>query len=132
MANVQDFLRTKEQLTVTKDIKVSPELPEFKIKALTGTELEEIQRAATITVLTKGGSKQPQTDNNKLQDELIAKAVVFPDLEGEEIQKHYGTIGDAAGTARAMLFAGEMLTLQSAIQELSGFSADEEIEDVKN
>lgn len=64
---------------------------------------------------------------------MLIKAVVFPDFNDQEIQESYGTIADPAGTARAMLLAGEYTDLMEAIQEVSGFekSFDNDVDEVK-
>ena len=45
-------------------------------------------------------------------------------MKNEELQKHYGTYGDPAGTLEAMLLAGEYNALAEKVLELSGIDAD--------
>ena len=54
----------------------------------------------------------------------MAASVVVPNLKNEELQKHYGTYGDPAGTLEAMLLAGEYNALAEKVLELSGIDAD--------
>jgi len=65
--------------------------------------------------------------------ELVASAVVFPDLKNAELQQTYGVLGETE-LLKAMLYVGEFATLAQAVQELSGLDVDinEEIEEVKN
>ena len=65
--------------------------------------------------------------------DLVASAVVFPDLKNAELQKAYGVLGEAE-LLKAMLYVGEFAELAQAVQELSGLDVDinEEIEEVKN
>lgn len=65
--------------------------------------------------------------------ELVASAVVFPDLKNAELQQAYGVLGETE-LLKEMLLVGEFATLAQAVQELSGLDVDinEEIEEVKN
>jgi len=65
--------------------------------------------------------------------ELVASAVVFPDLKNAELQKAYGVLGEVE-LLKTMLYAGEFAELGQAVQELSGLDTDinEEIEEAKN
>jgi hypothetical protein len=65
--------------------------------------------------------------------ELVASAVVFPDLKNAELQQAYGVLGETE-LLKAMLLVGEFATLAQAVQELSGLDIDinEEIEEAKN
>ncbi len=130
--NVQDFLLTPEDLNEEKEVKVSEKLPAFKLRALTGTELDRAQRLATVSYKAKGGMPMKSQDQSKFLDKLVEMSVITPELDNSELQEHYGTVGDPAGTARAMLKAGEYQDLINAIQELSGFDEEDEIEEVKN
>ncbi len=65
--------------------------------------------------------------------ELVASAVVFPDLKNAELQKAYGVLGEVE-LLKTMLYVGEFAELAQAVQELSGLDVDinEEIEEAKN
>lgn len=65
--------------------------------------------------------------------ELVASAVVFPDLKNAELQQAYGVLGETE-LLKAMLLVGEFATLAQAVQELSGLDVNinEEIEEAKN
>lgn len=132
MANVQDFMISPEAIRETKKVKVSPVLPEFEIQALTGTEFEQARKAGVVRRTGKNGKQEQYDDSGKLQDKLIELSVVSPNLNDSALQEHWGTVGDAAGTVRAMLKAGQFGNLMEEIQELSGFDEEEIVEDAKN
>ncbi|WP_413627684.1 hypothetical protein R4B61_00335 [Fructilactobacillus vespulae] len=132
MADVKSWLLNKEDLNKEVTFKASDKLPEFKIRTITGTELDKLQRGATVTHKKRGQFTQ-ETDNRKFVNLLIENTIVEPNLNDNEIQEYYGTVGNAAGTVRAMLTAGEYSALIEKIQEIEGFDAEEnEIEEVKN
>ena len=61
---------------------------------------------------------------------ILAAAVVQPELDNPELQEFYGTVGDAAATARKMLKIGQYVDLQETITELNGFDDSvDELED---
>ncbi|MDF7636924.1 hypothetical protein PT274_01420 [Leuconostocaceae bacterium ESL0958] len=130
MADVKQWLVAKEDLNKEYSFKISEYLPEFKIKTLTGTKLDELQRAATKTRRTKSQVTQT-TDQNQFISDLIESSVVEPNLLDNEIQEYYGTVGDAAGTVRAMLTAGQYQNLIEKIQEVNNFDPEEEVEEAK-
>ena len=133
MTTVADFLIKPEELVETREIKVCDKMPVFKIKALTGTEMELAQKAGMVRKPGKGGRQEETQDLNKVQDKFVELSVITPDLQNAELQEFYGTIGNPAGTARAMLLAGQFVELSAAIQELSGFGDEEDvIEESKN
>ena len=66
-------------------------------------------------------------DRNDYMHDLVASAVVFPDLKNAELQKAYGVLGEIE-LLKTMLYVGEFAELAQAVQELSGL--DEDINDV--
>ena len=72
-------------------------------------------------------------DKVSYNQNLVAAAVVEPDLENSELQRAYGTLG-ADKTLVAMLYVGEFATLMEAVQGLSGLDKDinEDIDEAKN
>ncbi|MEG0687169.1 MAG: phage portal protein [Hungatella sp.] len=72
-------------------------------------------------------------DRVAYSQELVAMAVIEPDLENADLQKAYGVLG-ATKTLTTMLYLGEFATLSEEVRELSGLDEDinEEIETVKN
>ena len=69
-------------------------------------------------------TSQKVLNQDKFENNLMAASVVVPNLKNEELQKHYGTYGDPAGTLEAMLLAGEYNALAEKVLELSGIDAD--------
>lgn len=132
MANVQDFIDALDHERETKEIKVAPHLPPFKIQALTGTEFEAARKAGVSRRTGKGGKQEQYTDEGKIQDKMIELAVVSPDLTSKELQDAVGTPGEPADTVRAMLKAGQFANLMSEIQELAGFDEEAVVESAKN
>ena len=125
-----------------QDVKVKKKKKEIKftqfpepwiIKSLNADEFTNLRKSATRRVRSKSGQLVPELDQDRLNDLIMAAAVVQPPLDVPELQEHYGTVGDAAETARKMLKIGQYVDLQEAIAELNGFdeSVDELEEDLK-
>jgi len=101
----------------------------FVIRAITQKENEEL-----IKRHTKKDKKGIDTfDRTSYIHELVARAVVFPDLKNAELQKAYGVLGEIE-LLKVMLLAGEFAELAKEVQRLSGVDVDinEEIEEAKN
>lgn len=129
--SIKDFLLTDvSELTETKEI----QFPQFKfpfiVKSLSANEFNSLRRQATKKIRSKTGQIIADTDQEKFNDILIAKAVTQPELDNAELQEFYGTVGDPAGTARSMLKAGQFADLQIAITEINGFDDEENIEEL--
>lgn len=131
MSNVQDWFIEPAALHQEVEIKASDKLPAFHIKELTGEDLYRIQRSATNKTRSKSGQIVENSDSSKFMDGLIAESVVEPNLNDNELQEHYGTVGNPAGTLRSMLSAGEYTTFMSKLQEINGFDEAEEVEEAK-
>ncbi|MBZ5952915.1 phage portal protein [Leuconostoc gelidum subsp. gasicomitatum] len=120
-------------LEETKEIKFPQFDESFVIRSLTADEFDNITKRSTRR-MKQNGSIVKEVDQNKLVDTLVAEAVVTPDLNDAELQEYYGTIGNAAGTARKMLKAGQWGDLIKDVQDLSGFDQeplDELVDEVK-
>lgn len=78
-------------------------------------------------------TKQEIFDRTSYVNDLVASAVVFPDLKNAELQKAYGVMGEV-NVLNKMLTLGEFTTLSVAVQRLSGLEEDDDtkIEEVKN
>lgn len=135
--NVEDFLAENVKSKVeTKNVKFDGFKSPFVIKALTADEFSELQKQATTSYINKKTHQRVQeSDQNKLVDLMMSKAVIQPDLNDEKLQKSWGCIADPAGVLKKMLNAGQYTDLGNAIQELSGFdidSIDNYVEQAKN
>lgn len=66
-------------------------------------------------------------------NELVASAVVFPDLTDAALQKAWGVLGETQLLGK-MLYTGEFSTLSEEVQKISGLDIDEEnlIDEAKN
>lgn len=65
-------------------------------------------------------------------NEMIASAVVHPNLKNADLQKAWGVLGDTQLLGK-MLLAGEFAYLSQKVQEISGISTiEDDIEEVKN
>lgn len=129
MSTIQDFLLPKESFQETQEVKLDRYPKPFVIKSITQDENDAIKRANTIQRRNKSGVIVPQTNYDKYMDAMIAACVVEPDLRAAELQEYYGTSGDSVGTLKAMLFAGEYMTLMQKVQETNGF-LDEDMDDL--
>jgi len=78
-------------------------------------------------------TKQEIFDRAAYVNDLVASAVVFPDLKNAELQKGYGVMGEVSLLSK-MLSLGEFTTLSGAVQKLSGLEEEDEtkIEEIKN
>lgn len=133
MSSLKAFLNPIK--TENKEVIVSDRFQEdgkpvpFVIRPITQKENELL-----IKKYTKRDKKGNETfDRVGYIHELVASAVVFPDLKNAELQQAYGVLGETE-LLKEMLLAGEFATLAKAVQELSGIDVDinEKIEEVKN
>lgn len=133
--SIQAFLLADSSaLEETKEIKFTQFTEPFVIRSMTADEFDNITKRSTRRT-KQNGAIVKEVDQNKLVDTLVAEAVLTPDLNNAELQEYYGTIGNAAGTARKMLKAGQWGDLIKAVQDLSGFdqeTVDELVDEVKN
>ena len=105
--NVEDFINVespvKEEKVKFKRFKVP-----FKIRSLTAKEVSDLRNDSKEVQFNKSTrTSQKVLNQDKFENNLMAASVVVPNLKNEELQKHYGTYGDPAGTLEAMLLAGE-------------------------
>jgi hypothetical protein len=132
--NVNDFLIDTADILDTKKIKFEQFKTPWEVKAVTSEEWNQLNKKAQIKSRSKSGAIVASTDENKLNDLLIEHSVVTPDLQNATIQEHFGTVGDPAGTARAMLKPGQFGHLNQLIIEVNGLddlSLDELVDEVK-
>lgn len=135
MSNVKDFiLEDMSVLEETKKVSFPQYKKPFVIRSIGAEELQEIQKAATSAGRNKKtGLTVKNTDNDRLLDLMIEKAVVTPDLMSTELQKAFD-VKDAnpATLLRKMLRAGQYMEMVEEIQTISGFDIDEAIVEIKN
>lgn len=134
MRNLNAFLNPIK--TENKEVIISDRFQEegkvipFIIRPISQTENEALIRKHTKKEKKSGNEVLDRVSYNQ---DMTAKAVVFPDLENAELQKAYGVLG-ASKLLASMLYVGEFALLMQEVQELSGLDKDinEEIDEVKN
>lgn len=102
----------------------------WEIKAIESRENDQLMRKHTKR---DKKTKQEIFDRNSYINELVASAVVFPDLRNAELQKAYGVLGNVE-LLQKMLLVGEFMRLSESVQKLSGLDVDDEdqVEAIKN
>ena len=100
----------------------------FVIRPISEAENKDLMKKHT----KRDKKGQENFDRYEYIHELVALAVVEPDLTNAELQKAYG-LGISKSLSN-MLNVGEFAELSQAVQELSGLDTDinDDIEEVKN
>lgn len=101
----------------------------FVIRPITQEENKQL-----IKKHTKKDKKGNTTfDRAEYVSDLVASAVVFPDLKNAELQKAYGVMGEISLLDK-MLLTGEYAELSLEVHRLSGLDEDinDDIEEAKN
>ncbi len=133
MKDLKAFLnpiKTEEKEVIISDRFVENGKPvPFTIRPITQEENGKLMRKHT----KKDKSGNEVFDRVSYNQELMASAVVFPDLENAELQKAYGVLG-ATKLLVNMLYIGEYGMLLQEVNALSGLDKDinEEIDEAKN
>lgn len=102
----------------------------WEIRAIDSKENDRLMRKYTTR---DKKTKQEIFDRNSYVNDLVASAVVFPDLKNAELQKAYGVLGEVE-LLQKMLLIGEFMKLSEAVQKLSGLDVEDEeqIKEIKN
>lgn len=100
----------------------------FVIRPISEAENKDLMKKHT----KRNKKGQDNFDRYEYIHELVAMAVVSPDLHNSELQKKYGL--GIVKCLNNMLHVGEFAELSEAVQELSGLDIDinDDIEEVKN
>ena len=131
MDALQALLGAKPLNEITEEVPVKRLGTSFMIRALTEDDLDEVRRQATRMV-RKGNKTEQELDTNEMARLAVAKGVISPDFTNAELLAKYGAT-DAGEVVKKALLPGEVIALQSAVLELSGFGdLDEEVAEVKN
>lgn len=100
--------------------------------------IRPISQDENETIIRKHTKKDKKKENEYFDrvaynQELVATAVVEPDLKNDELQRAYGVIGESKLLTK-MLYVGEYADLMKEVQELSGLDKDinDDIEEAKN
>lgn len=132
--SVDDFLKENVEQVENKKVTFSRFKTPFEIKPITNDRMETLRKQCTKATKDRRTQQiQKIVDQDKLTDAMVVEAVVVPDLNNDKLQQSYGTIADPAGTAKAMLLAGEYADLLNEIQEVSGFetSIEDDVDEAK-
>lgn len=133
MSSLNAFLHPEQaenkEVIVSERFKENGKPVPFVIRPITQRENDGLLRKYT----KKDKKGNEYFDKVSYNQNLVAAAVVEPDLENSELQRAYGTLG-ADKTLVAMLYVGEFATLMEAVQGLSGLDKDinEDIDEAKN
>ena len=133
MGSLNAFLHPEQaenkEVIVSERFKENGKPVPFVIRPITQQENDGLLRKYT----KKDKKGNEYFDKVSYNQNLVAAAVVEPDLENSELQRAYGTLG-ADKTLVAMLYVGEFATLREAVQGLSGLDKDinEDIDEAKN
>ena len=132
MSSLKAFLNpikidNKEVIVSNRFIENGKAVP-FIIRPITENENKELMKKFT----RKDKKGQESFDRYEYIHELVAQAVIEPNLANAELQKVYGL-----GTSKClstMLNVGEFAILSQEVQTLSGLDEDinEDIEEAKN
>lgn len=119
-----------EMIVVSERFKDNGKAVDWEIRGLTSEENTNIMKRNTKR---DKKTKQEIFDRNGYMNELVASAVVYPDLKNSELQKAYGVMGEV-NLLTKMLLVGEFMTLSEAVQKLSGLDVEDEdkVEEIKN
>lgn len=117
----------------------------FKIRALTTSDLEMIRKGCRNRKIAKDNRGKPifnsgviqyseDYDNSAMSNEMIAKALVFPDLHNQELIDFYGVHSAVDVAPKLFSRLDDYSYIIGKIQEVSGITddGDEIIEDAKN
>ena len=134
MASLKAFLNPvmpeEKEVIVSERFQEDGKPVPFRIRALTQKVNEQLVKKHTRVDKKTGNEVFNRTGYSQ---DMVATAVVFPDLSDAQLQKAYNVAGEAE-LMKNMLLIGEFATLSLAVQELSGLDRDinDDIEDVKN
>lgn len=99
----------------------------FKIRSLTQEETDALSRQCRRTH-KGGGPAQESLDSIEFSRRMVVAATVEPDFTSSELCTAYGVL-DPLQVPGKMLLSGEFARLLRAITALSGFDAEEKLED---
>lgn len=106
----------------------------WRLRILPQQEFDKLRQSCRKRVIdAKTRAASIEMDADKLNDLLVEKCIVYPNLNDAALQESYGAIG-AVELAKTMLLPGEYADLMSAIVEAHGFESDmkDKIKLVKN
>jgi hypothetical protein len=119
-----------EKVVVSKRFVENGKPVEWEIRPITQEENDLLMKKHTRRDKKTGAET---FDRQGYINELVASAVVYPDLKNAELQKAYGVLGEV-DLLKKMLLIGEFAVLAQKVQELAGLDEDinELVEEAKN
>lgn len=119
--SLAEFLMENPVDDMVKDVIISKRLEEypFKIKAMSGSQMDEVQKRTTAISKTKG----VDFDTAKFNELVIKKQTVSPDLNSVEFLTSV-KCKTPEEFIENRLTAGEVAKLAEEILKLSGFNED--------
>lgn len=128
--SISDFLaQNVANNDATQEVKFDRFKSPFVVKAVDAQRAGELRKQATHRVRNRAGLSTQETDNDRYVDLLIVESLVTPDPNNAQLQTSWGTPGDAVGTLKKMLKVGEYADLAEAVQKVSGFDLDDDIDE---
>lgn len=117
----------------------------MRIRAITTADMAKIRKACHIRKIARDAKGKPifnngavqyddQYDGNAMADQMIAQAMVFPDLHDKELLAYYGCNEAVELVHKLFKRFDDYTYISEKIQEASGISTDgdEIIEEAKN
>lgn len=128
---IKDEMREKEYIA-SKRITDSEGNPEkWRIKTITADENDALRKQCYKQV--QSGKRMKQEFDTVKYLELLADAcIVYPDLHNVDLQNFFGEMDPIKLLKKHLLNPGEYDDLMAKIQEINGYSLDEDIEEAKN
>ena len=103
----------------------------WEIRAIGSKENDQLMRKHTKR---DKKTKQEIFDRTSYINDLVASAVVYPDLKNSELQQAYGVLGEVELLQKMLSVMGEFMRLSESVQKLSGLDVEDEdqVEAIKN
>ena len=93
----------------------------WRIRILPQLKFDSMRKKCRRTITNaKTGQRSVETDTDALNEMVLDKCIIYPNLNNEELQKSYNVIGSAA-LLKTMLLPGEYTELLQAVMEAHGF-----------
>lgn len=129
-AFLNPIIPQNEKIVISKRFVENGKPVEWEIRPITEDENDFLMKKHTKKDKKTGAEI---FDRQEYVNELVASAVVYPDLKNAELQKAYGVLGES-DLLKKMLLIGEYAVLAQKVQELAGLDSDmgELVEQAKN
>ncbi len=128
---IKDETREEEYVASKRFKDKEGNAEKWKIKTITADENDAIRKQCYKQIQVGKRMKQ-EFDTVKYLELLADNCIVYPDLHNVELQNHYGEMDAIKLLKKHLLNPGEYDDLMAKIQEINGYSLDEDIEEAKN